>query len=142
MFKKILLPIDPAETGFADKALATASQFARDYGTRIRLLAVCPEVQSFVASQLPEDWQAREIEQTDLILEKIRSELDAPADLVDGQIRRGSVYQEVIDEAEESACDLILMTSHKPGLSTYFVGSNAAHIVRHAQCSVMVLRGS
>lgn len=142
MFKKILLPIDPAETGFADKALATASQFARDYGTRIRLLAVCPEVQSFVASQLPEDWQAREIEQTDLILEKIRSELDAPADLVDGQIRRGSVYQEVIDEAEQSACDLILMTSHKPGLSTYFVGSNAAHIVRHAQCSVMVLRGS
>ncbi|MDN3719952.1 universal stress protein [Roseibium salinum] len=34
------------------------------------------------------------------------------------------------------------MTSHKPGFSTYFMGSNAAHIVRHAPCSVMVLRGS
>jgi nucleotide-binding universal stress UspA family protein len=48
----------------------------------------------------------------------------------------------VIEEAEKASCDLVLMTSHKPGLSTYFIGSNAAHIVRHAPCSVLVLRGS
>ncbi|PVB59271.1 universal stress protein [Labrenzia sp. 011] len=142
MFKKILVPLDPAEPGFAEEALAKASQFATDYGARIHLLAVCPEVQSFVASQLPEGWQQREIEATGLILDKIGAGLKVPEGMVDCQVRMGTVYHEVIEEAEKTGCDLILMTSHKPGLSTYFIGSNAAHIVRHAPCSVMVLRGS
>jgi universal stress protein F len=142
MFKKILVPVDPAETGFAEDALAKASQMARDYGAKIHLLAVCPEVQSFVASQLPEGWQEREFKETATILEKVAAGLDAPAGSVDMSVRMGSVYHEVIEEAEKAGCDLVVMTSHKPGLSTYFVGSNAAHIVRHAPCSVLVLRGS
>ncbi|KZM48093.1 universal stress protein [Labrenzia sp. OB1] len=141
MFKKILVPLDTAEPGFAEEALAKASQLARDYGAKIHLLAVCPEVQSFVASQLPEGWQKREVEATTLILEEITAKLEVPSGVVDSQVRMGTVYHEVIEEAEKSGCDLILMTSHKPGLSTYFIGSNAAHIVRHAPCSVMVLRG-
>lgn len=141
MFKKVLVPVDPAETGFAEDALAKASQLARDYGAKIHLLAVCPEVQSFVASQLPEGWQETEFQETAKILNQIAEGLDAPAGSVDVAVRMGSVYHEVIEEAERSACDLVLMTSHKPGLSTYFVGSNAAHIVRHAPCSVLVLRG-
>jgi len=142
MFKKVLVPVDPAESSFANDALAKASQMARDYGTKVHLLAVCPEVQSFVASQLPDGWQEREFQETAVILDKIAAGLDAPEGSVDVAVRMGSVYHEVIEEAERSACDLVLMTSHKPGLSTYFVGSNAAHIVRHAPCSVLVLRGS
>ncbi|WP_305983945.1 universal stress protein [Roseibium sp. MMSF_3544] len=140
MFKKILVPVDPAESGFAADALSKASQLARDYGAKIHLLAVCPEVQSFVSSQLPDGWQQREIDETGVILDKIAAELDVPDGAIDIEVRMGSVYHEVIEEAERSGCDLVLMTSHKPGLSTYFIGSNAAHIVRHAPCSVLVLR--
>lgn len=140
MFQKILVPIDPAEPKFADEALAKASQMARDYGAKIHLLAVCPEVQSFVASQLPEGFQEREMQETAGILKQVGDALDAPEGAVDVTVRVGSVYHEVIEEAEKASCDLVLMTSHKPGLSTYFIGSNAAHIVRHAPCSVMVLR--
>ena len=32
------------------------------------------------------------------------------------------------------------MTAHRPGLRTYFAGSNAGHVVRYAICSVLVLR--
>ena len=142
MFKKVLVPVDPAETGFAEDALAKASQMARDYGAKIHLLAVCPEVQSFVASQLPEGWQETRVPGNGQDPRQDREGLDAPEGAVDVAVRMGSVYHEVIEEAERSACDLVLMTSHKPGLSTYFVGSNAAHIVRHAPCSVLVLRGS
>ncbi|WP_282045190.1 universal stress protein [Roseibium album] len=140
MFKKILVPVDPAEPGFAEDALSKAAQLARDYGAKIHLLGVCPEVQSFVASQLPEGWQKREIDETTVILDKIGADLDVPTGAVDCRVRMGSVYHEVIEEAEQSGCDAVLMTSHKPGLSTYFIGSNAAHIVRHAPCSVVVLR--
>ncbi|GAA0773585.1 universal stress protein [Roseibium denhamense] len=142
MFKKILLPVDPAEPEFASDALEKASQLARDYGAKIHLLAVCPEVQSFVASQLPEGFQDRELKETAKVLEAIGGKLDVPGGTVDCYVRMGSVYHEVIEEADKASCDLILMTSHRPGLSTYFIGSNAAHIVRHAPCSVMVLRGS
>lgn len=140
MFKKVLVPVDPAEPEFAKEALQKAAQFARDYGTKIHLLAVCPEVQSFVASQLPEGWQEREISESTAVLEGIGKELDVPEGAVDCYVRMGVVYNEVIEEAGKADCDLVLMTSHKPGLSTYFIGSNAAHIVRHAPCSVLVLR--
>jgi universal stress protein F len=142
MFKKILVPIDPAEPKFAVDALAKAAQMARDYSAKIHLLGVCPEVQSFVASQLPEGFQENELRETAGILQKIGDALDVPEGAVDVMVRVGSVYHEVIEEAEKAECDLVLMTSHKPGLSTYFIGSNAAHIVRHAPCSVMVLRDS
>lgn len=140
MFKKILLPIDPAETGFADDALAKAQQFAKDYGAKIHLLAVCPEVQSFVASQLPEDFQAKEVAETQAILDGVVQKLGVSKDVVTSEIRVGTVYHEVIEAAADSGCDLVLLHSHKPGFATYFIGSNAAHIVRHAPCSVMVLR--
>ena len=140
MFEKILVPVDPAEPGFAKDALSKAAQLARDYGAKIHLLAVCPEVQSFVASQLPDGWQKRATSETAVILDKIGADLELPDGAVDSVVRMGSVYHEVIDEAQQAGCDLVLMSSHKPGLSTYFIGSNAAHIVRHAPCSVMVLR--
>ena len=36
--------------------------------------------------------------------------------------------------------DLIVMSSHRVGVRTYFLGSNAGHVVRYAACSVMVVR--
>ncbi|HDR2322894.1 TPA: universal stress protein, partial [Enterobacter roggenkampii] len=30
--------------------------------------------------------------------------------------------------------------SHKPDISTYLLGSNAAAVVRHAKCPVLVVR--
>jgi len=47
----------------------------------------------------------------------------------------------VLEEAEACKADLIVMGSHRPAMATYLLGSNAARIVRHAPCSVMVLRG-
>jgi nucleotide-binding universal stress UspA family protein len=38
--------------------------------------------------------------------------------------------------------DLIVMASHKPTVTDYLLGANAAHVVRHAGCSVMVVRGA
>jgi nucleotide-binding universal stress UspA family protein len=52
----------------------------------------------------------------------------------------GSVYNEVLKEADRMAADLIVVGSHRPTMSTYLLGSNAAAIVRHAKCSVLVVR--
>jgi nucleotide-binding universal stress UspA family protein len=36
--------------------------------------------------------------------------------------------------------DLIVMSSHRAGMRTYFLGSNAGHVVRYATCAVLVVR--
>ena len=56
------------------------------------------------------------------------------------RLRLGSVYNEVLKEADSVAADLIVVGSHRPTMSTYLLGSNAATIVRHAKCSVLVVR--
>ena len=43
--------------------------------------------------------------------------------------------------AARKKCDVIVMASHKPAIRDYVLGANAAHVVRHAACSVMVVRG-
>ncbi|MEM7170583.1 MAG: universal stress protein [Pseudomonadota bacterium] len=46
----------------------------------------------------------------------------------------------LIEFAEASKADCIIVGSHKPELSDYLLGSTAARVVRHAPCSVHVLR--
>ena len=55
-------------------------------------------------------------------------------------VRLGSVYNEVLEEADGTGTDLIVVGSHRPTMATYLLGSNAAAIVRHATCSVLVVR--
>jgi nucleotide-binding universal stress UspA family protein len=65
-----------------------------------------------------------------------------PKGSVTTSIRMGSVYNEVLAEAKKIGADLIVVGSHRPGMATYLLGSNASTIVRHAECSVLVIRGT
>jgi nucleotide-binding universal stress UspA family protein len=55
-------------------------------------------------------------------------------------VRQGGIYHEVLEEAKAMNADLIVMSSHRPAMRSYFLGSNAGHIVRYALCSVLVVR--
>ena len=55
-------------------------------------------------------------------------------------VGQGSIHREIIAAAEKANADLIVMASHKPTARDYLLGANAAHVVRHAACSVMVVR--
>ena len=49
----------------------------------------------------------------------------------------GSPYAQNLRVAKEIACDLIIMTAHRPELKDYLLGRNAARVVRRAGCSVL-----
>ena len=103
-------------------------------------MAVTPVLGSQVMEFLPGDFQTEvEREARDKLagLLTAAAELPSAAELV---VRLGSVATEVIAEAGQWGADLIVVTSHQPKLSTYVLGSNATQIVRHATCSVLVLR--
>ena len=52
----------------------------------------------------------------------------------------GSVYEEVLKTAKISKADLIVIGANKPDFKDYLLGPNAARVVRHAACSVYVVR--
>lgn len=58
------------------------------------------------------------------------------------RIREGVVYDEILAQADEVKPDVILVASGRPGFSSYLIGSNAEKVLRHAQCSVFVIRDS
>lgn len=56
-------------------------------------------------------------------------------------VLHGTIYDEVLRAAEKLGVDVIVIGSHRPALKDYLLGPNAARVVRHAQCSVYVVRG-
>ena len=55
-------------------------------------------------------------------------------------IGQGTVYEVILKMAKKTKCDLIVIGAHRPELKDYLLGPNAARVVRHADCSVMVVR--
>lgn len=55
-------------------------------------------------------------------------------------VAHGSIYDEIMRLADKLGCDAIVLAAHRPELSDYLLGPNAARVVRHAKQSVLVVR--
>ena len=73
-------------------------------------------------------------------LADIAATVNLPPERVSAVVRFGSIYTEVLDEADKTGTDLVVIGSHRPTMATFLLGSNASTIVRHAKCSVLVVR--
>ncbi len=140
MFTKILVPIDPNEAEFAGPAVDYATGLAKQSGAILRLVGVTPLLTGYVTEFLPADYYTSFERETADKLKALADVALAHGAECDTVIRLGAVEPEVVAEAQAWGADLIVITSHRPSMSTYFLGSNAAQIVRHALCSVLVLR--
>lgn len=140
MFRSILCPVDPSEPGLEQKALSVATLLAKAGDASITLLSVVPDMPVMAAEYLPADFHKTQMSETRAILDSIAATSGLPKERVTTRVRIGRPYHEILEEAEACHADLIVMASHRPRLATYLLGSNAAHVVRHAACSVMALR--
>ena len=55
-------------------------------------------------------------------------------------VRHGSVYERILEVADELEPVQIVLRAHRPHLADYLLGPNTARVVRHAKCSVNVVR--
>jgi nucleotide-binding universal stress UspA family protein len=140
MFKNVLIAIDLSEPGSWARSLPVALQICKDWSARLHVVTVAAEVNVQVASFFPEDANARLLEQTAADLHNWIGEHVPGGIEVHQIVGQGSVHREIIAAAEKANADLIVMASHKPATRDYLLGANAAHVVRHAACSVMVVR--
>ncbi|MBV9112480.1 MAG: universal stress protein [Hyphomicrobiales bacterium] len=140
MFKNILVPVDIAEVDIAKLGFDEAVELAKLSGASLRLIHVRSPVPYAMNEYIPAEYYDSDEKSVLKALEKIAAKLDLPKDRVTVVSPFGSVYDEVLKEAERMNADLIVVGSHRPNWSTYLIGSNAANIVRHASCSVLVIR--
>jgi nucleotide-binding universal stress UspA family protein len=140
MFTHILVPVDLADTDLAKSAIETAVSLARASGGTVRLLNVLPATPVMLAEYVPADFEAQQRQSAAEALAIIARESGLETSRLSTAVRQGGIYHEVLEEAKTFHADLIVMSSHRPAMRTYFLGSNAGHVVRYAKCSVLVVR--
>src|SRR5437660_4540635 len=140
MFTQILVPVDLADADLAKSAIETAVSLARASGGGVRLLNVLPMTPVMLAEYVPPDFDAQQRQSAEEALTIISRECGLDAAHVSSTVRQGGIYHEVLEEAKAIGADLIVMSSHRPAMRTYVLGSNAGHVVRYATCSVLVVR--
>jgi nucleotide-binding universal stress UspA family protein len=140
MFKRILVPVDVDEIEMTKRATDEAVALAKASEAQLRFINVQAITSSIFVEFAPPTFEG------DLQLEAARrlsdiiSRVDYPVDRISSIVRIGSIYDEALTEAAEWGADLIVVCSQRPTMATYLLGSNAANIVRHAKCSVLVVR--
>lgn len=141
MYRNILVPVDLSDKHSWRKALPTAISLCETFQGKLHLMTVVPEFGLPMVGQFfPEGYEAK------LRQHAAKQLRDFAAQQVPGEIEcrrivaEGKVYQEILKAADAIKADLVVMGSHRPELSDYLLGPNAARVTRHARCSVMVVR--
>ena len=136
MFKTIVVPVALSEVDKAQPMLYAARQLGGD-DARIILMSVVEDIPTYVAAELPGGFLDRARQNAQSALSKIADEDGVQAEIV---VRSGQASAGILGTAKEKNADAIIIASHQPGFSDYLLGSTAHRVVRHAKCSVLVLR--
>ena|SRR5689334_23055917 len=141
MYKNILLAIDLNDETSSRKPLLSAVELVRTFGARLHVLTVVREVDAILeAKAAPLSYDLITADLENRIAASIRradaSDLKANILVTHGT----SIYTEILAVAEEAEADLVVVGSHPPAMQDYLLGTNAARVVRHARCSVLVAR--
>lgn len=143
MFKTILLPIDLSASMSWGKALPAALDMCKSTDGVLHVVTVLPDFgMSVVGSFFESGFEERALHEvgeklTEWVAENVPDDIE-----VHPHVMHGRVYDQIISAADKLGVDAIVMGSHRPDLTDYLLGPNAARVVRHASQSVFVVRGA
>ena len=140
MPRSILMPIDLTDDVSWQAALREALLMAGEDGI-LHVVSVLPDFGlAQVSGYFKKNYEKEAISAfgkalTDWINDHVPDSVD-----VHPHILHGTIYDEILRAAEKLSVDVIVMGSHRPVFRDYLLGPNAARVVRHARCSVYVVR--
>ena len=140
MYKKILVPVDLSDLEIAAPAINAAVRLAEWTGAALRLVNIQQILPASYMDYVPPEFDAQQREWAEAEMKAVHAKVALPPERVSMVVRIGGIYPEILAEAEDCGADLIVIGSHRPAMSTYLLGSNAKTVVRHAKCSVLVVR--
>ncbi len=140
---KICCPVDFSDA--SHEALAQAADIAAHSAARLTILHVYERSALGAAGEVlvtDPELEERLVHELNHNLERFRVEAErfAPG-RVTAEAVTGDPPAEIVRFVERSGCDLIVMGTHgRSGLRRLVLGSVAESVVRHAPCSVLVVR--
>ena len=143
--RRILVPIDFSPT--SDQALHYAAALAEEFGASLALLHVIedrlmsgPWPAEVYLGELP---KLREglVKDAERRMLKCLDMLTAQHITSTGEVLIGGPSHVIVDQANQTGVDLIVMGTHgRTGITHLLVGSVAERVIRHAPCPVFVVR--
>lgn len=136
MYKSILIPVDIGHDGIAADLVETAKALG-GADTHYTVMFAMDVIPSYIAAEIPDSVMDENRDEVRKKLQDMVAKAGLKAEVV---VSSGHAASAILDHADSHGTDCIVIASHRPGLSDYFLGSTAARVVRHAQCSVHVFR--
>ena len=144
MYKTVLVPIDISENELTQRVIAHVEALAKLHDTSVHFLTVIPTFPYYTTLGVTYPVGLPDIEEmkrnTSAAFTEVIKRFNLPEDRIMSHIMTGTPKEQILKLADSLEADLIIIGSHRPSATTFLLGSNAAAVVRHATCSVLVVR--
>jgi len=143
---RVLLAID--DSVFSEAAASALASRVHAKGTQVLIVRVLEPLVHTVIPRMEPTFSAEMVsvleddrKQAGDSLEKAAQLLRRAGFQVDTRVAENEVRTAILDIATEWQADLIVVGSHgRKGLNKFLLGSVAESVVRHAKCSVWIVR--
>jgi len=142
---KILIGVD--ESPFSKRAIDFLKSMHWPEGTKVVVFSaaqipVTVWAEAYGAMVPDATYTEHEVRRHEEFTQATAKDLAAYGFTTESKVVTGDPRVEIIDMAEKEKVDLIVVGSHgRTGLAKLMLGSVASHVVAHAPCSVMVVKG-
>jgi nucleotide-binding universal stress UspA family protein len=145
MFSSIVVGTDGSET--ANEAVRQAVDLAKAVGAKVQLVSAYEPVSNQrireEQQQAPEDvaWSINPREDVDATLKDAAGQAEEAGVEVERYARQGDPADAILDVAEETKADLIIVGNKgMTGARRFLLGSVPNKVSHHAPCSVLIIR--
>jgi nucleotide-binding universal stress UspA family protein len=145
MFSSIVVGTDGSET--AGKAVLQATELARQVGASVSLVSAYEPVSGNrlreEKREVPKDleWMVNPREDVEATLKEAAENVAGAGVKVDTFAREGDAADAILDVAEETNADLIVVGNKgMTGTKRFLLGSVPNKVSHHAPCSVLIIR--
>jgi nucleotide-binding universal stress UspA family protein len=145
MFQTIVVGTDGSET--AGQAVRQAVELAKAHGAKVELVSAYEPVSGTrlreESTQVPDDmqWMVNPREDVDATLEEAAEVAKEDGIAVKVHARQGDPADAILDVAEETKADLIVVGNKgMTGARRFLLGSVPNKVSHHAPCSVLIIR--
>ena len=135
MYKNILVPV-LFDEGHDTQASYLAAHALADEGAKFTVVHVQEAIPSYVTAEIPSEVLAKTRHEIEKSLVQSAKALPGAVPM----LISGHAGTTIVDYANKNDIDCIVMASHTLGIEDFFLGSTASRVVRHAKCSVHVIR--
>lgn len=135
MYTNILVALS-LEHGISDQALSAARALLSE-GGKLTAAHIHEPPNKQIMYYMEQNVTEKSFQKAqESLADRLRGEADVKSVILESQ----SAGRAITEYANTHDIDCIVLASHKPGMKEFFLGSTAALVVRHAHCSVHVLR--